>query len=153
MSGDPTTVTLSSGRSFRWRCVEGHEWRATIATRSRGSGCPTCADYGFSSAKPAWLYLMGHEGWGLHQIGITNVPKTRQSQHERSGWVLLDREGPMPGEAARQAELDLLRALRARGITHADGAGFGKFSGFTASWRTEELDVATLAQLRCELMG
>ncbi len=151
VSGDPTTVTVSSGQHFRWRCVEGHEWQATVATRTRGSGCPTCADYGFSVGKPAWLYLMGHDGWGLRQIGITNVPKTRRSQHERAGWVLLDLEGPMPGEEARAMEQSLLRSLRTRGIARADEKTTGKFSGFTESWRTADLDVTSLDQLREEL--
>ena len=148
VTGDATAVTASSGRTFRWRCAKGHEWKATVASRSRGSGCPTCADYGYSVGKPGWLYLMGHESWGLRQVGITNVPETRQSQHERTGWVLLDREGPMLGEDAREAEQSLLRALRARGISHADQAVTGKFSGFTESWRTADLDVLTLEALR-----
>ena len=148
VSGDPTSVTVSSGRPFRWRCAKGREWRASVASRTRGSGCPTCADYGFSVGKPGWLHLMNHEGWGLRQIGITNVPGTRRSQHERSGWVLLDLEGPMAGEDARAMEQILLRSLRARGIARADESVTGKFSGFTESWRTADLDVTTLQRLR-----
>ncbi|MCD8196887.1 MAG: zinc-ribbon domain-containing protein, partial [Lachnospiraceae bacterium] len=25
-----------------WKCENGHEWRATIASRSNGCGCPVC---------------------------------------------------------------------------------------------------------------
>ena len=39
----PTEVTGSSGKSVWWKCEFGHEWRATIASRSHGKSCPECA--------------------------------------------------------------------------------------------------------------
>jgi hypothetical protein len=40
---DPTTVTQGSGKKAPWRCVRGHEWEATIASRAKGVGCPFCS--------------------------------------------------------------------------------------------------------------
>ncbi len=40
----PTEVTVSSGKKVWWRCAKGHEWQATIHNRSKGHGCPYCAN-------------------------------------------------------------------------------------------------------------
>lgn len=41
----PEQYCLHSGKRVWWRCKEGHEWQATIdsRTRQKGSGCPYCA--------------------------------------------------------------------------------------------------------------
>lgn len=38
----PTNVTAGSSKKVWWKCEKGHEWQATIASRSRGAGCPVC---------------------------------------------------------------------------------------------------------------
>jgi len=38
----PLEYTLHSGKKVYWRCSKGHKWRATIADRSGGTGCPCC---------------------------------------------------------------------------------------------------------------
>jgi len=38
----PDEVTEHSGRKIWWICKAGHEWQATIASRSKGIGCPYC---------------------------------------------------------------------------------------------------------------
>jgi len=40
---DASALGAGSGRRVWWRCREGHEWRATVVTRSGGTGCPICA--------------------------------------------------------------------------------------------------------------
>ena len=39
----PKNVSFSSGKKVFWQCQKGHEWEATIASRSRGCGCPYCS--------------------------------------------------------------------------------------------------------------
>ena len=39
----PTMVSRGSTRKVWWKCSEGHEWQATIGSRSQGSGCPYCS--------------------------------------------------------------------------------------------------------------
>lgn len=39
---NPRNVTPGSGKKVWWICAEGHEWEATIYSRNRGSGCPSC---------------------------------------------------------------------------------------------------------------
>ena len=39
----PDRVTTRSGKCVWWRCERGHAWRATVASRTSGGGCPFCA--------------------------------------------------------------------------------------------------------------
>ncbi len=40
----PTAVTVGSNKTVGWRCVSGHTWRATVASRAlKGTGCPVCS--------------------------------------------------------------------------------------------------------------
>lgn len=40
----PQDVTPGSKQKVWWICVQGHEWEATIRSRSRGETCPICTD-------------------------------------------------------------------------------------------------------------
>lgn len=39
----PESFTANSNESVWWKCGKGHEWKARIAHRNKGSGCPECA--------------------------------------------------------------------------------------------------------------
>jgi hypothetical protein len=39
---DPKTLTRSSNKIVMWQCKFGHLWRASVGSRSAGSGCPVC---------------------------------------------------------------------------------------------------------------
>jgi hypothetical protein len=39
----PKKVTANSGKKVWWQCKKGHEWKATIASRNTGYGCPFCS--------------------------------------------------------------------------------------------------------------
>ena len=39
----PSDVTTGASVTVWWKCCQGHEWQATIKSRSRGSGCPVCS--------------------------------------------------------------------------------------------------------------
>lgn len=41
---DPSTVVANSGFKRHWRCDKGHTWQAVISSRTRGLGCPYCAN-------------------------------------------------------------------------------------------------------------
>lgn len=38
-----SSLSYRNGRKVRWRCSYGHEWEATVASRTNGSGCPYCS--------------------------------------------------------------------------------------------------------------
>ncbi len=39
----PDLITCGSGKVVWWRCPKGHEWRAAVCHRVKGSGCPFCS--------------------------------------------------------------------------------------------------------------
>jgi len=41
---DPTTLAANSSKMVGWICGQGHTWQATVASRSRGRGCPVCSN-------------------------------------------------------------------------------------------------------------
>jgi hypothetical protein len=42
---DPTVISPGSNKHFRWKCSQGHKWKATLASRtSLGTNCPVCAN-------------------------------------------------------------------------------------------------------------
>ena len=38
-----TEVTAGSDKKLLWRCSKGHEWEASVYSRSKGIGCPRCS--------------------------------------------------------------------------------------------------------------
>ena len=42
---DPSRSTEKSGKVVSWKCELGHFWKAQIASRSDGAGCPMCSGY------------------------------------------------------------------------------------------------------------
>ena len=40
----PEDFTHGSNKKVWWKCTEGHEWNASIVNRSKGRGCPFCAN-------------------------------------------------------------------------------------------------------------
>lgn len=40
----PEMVTAGSQKMIWWVCDRGHEWRATVKSRTEGCGCPVCAN-------------------------------------------------------------------------------------------------------------
>jgi hypothetical protein len=144
---NPTQVMRYSIAKRRWRCQQGHIWTTSIATRSSGSGCPKCADYGFISSNPGFVYLLYHDVWEMLQIGITNHPKQRLKKHAKLGWTEIDLIGPMKGEKAREIETQILRCLKSQGIEIGKSKDKRKFDGYSESWNSKELKVQTINQL------
>lgn len=40
---DPHNVTEGSNKKVWWKCENGHEWEASVNSRTHGTGCPVCA--------------------------------------------------------------------------------------------------------------
>jgi hypothetical protein len=148
---DPTTVTAGSNQKRKWHCSEGHIWNAVVGSRSSGykggSGCPSCAKYGFNPSSPAWLYFLEHDGWELFQIGITNDPSRRIGKHHSSGWISIEIRGPMDGSVAKGYETSILMALKKRGVKMAHRTDIRRFDGWTESWTKASLNVTSIKQM------
>jgi hypothetical protein len=45
VDADPSGITFSSGKTYKWKCKQGHIFLAQVSSRTRtgaGTGCPTC---------------------------------------------------------------------------------------------------------------
>lgn len=42
-TASPEDVTVGSKHKFWWVCSEGHQWQASVVSRTNGNGCPFCS--------------------------------------------------------------------------------------------------------------
>jgi len=89
-SKTPSEVSTGSDYLAWWTDIKGHTWQQRVEVRSRGVGCPECAQVGFSSVKPGILYLIYHPKLLSRKIGITNVDtkSDRLGLFIHTGWVI-----------------------------------------------------------------
>lgn len=71
---DPSTLTKSSNKIVMWQCKLGHLWRASVGSRSAGSGCPVCAGkkvlVGFNDLATKFPAI-GNEAFGWDPTTLT----------------------------------------------------------------------------------
>ena len=144
---DPSTLMSQSGKIRKWRCVEGHIWKTTPATRVAGIGCPSCAKTGYDPNKDGFLYFLFHNEWEMFQIGITNVPDIRIAKHKKLGWQLLELRGPMDGHLTQQWETAILRMLKAKGADLSNAEIAGKFDGYSEAWSKSTFKATSIKEL------
>ena len=144
---DPTTVSAGSSKKVGWRCEKGHKWKAKVANRAKGIGCPSCAATGFDPNQNGYLYLVDNDGLEMLQIGISNTPKTRLAQHLKRDWEVIEVRGPMKGHLAQQLETAILHAVERRGAVLGHKAQIEKFDGYSEAWTKDSLPVASFKQL------
>ena len=145
---DPTSVTRATQKKRKWICDLGHQWTASIASRTKeNSGCPSCAKPGFDPNKQAWLYFLENHDREMWQIGITNFPDQRLNKHARGGWELIELRGPMEGQLTQELERNCLNALVKRGAIRGHKAGIGKFDGYSEAWTKASLNVTSIKQI------
>ena len=133
----PSDIPSHTSRKVWWICASQHKFKASVAHRSNGRGCPSCSQGGFDPLKPGWLYLLRHETWGLLQIGISNVIDNRLAKHKKSGWQIVDVKGPLDGYWVMEMETSILGHLKDLGVDVGSHA-VGRFDGFTEAW-TQDL--------------
>jgi uncharacterized Zn-finger protein len=141
------TVTAGSNKRMLWKCSFGHNWRAAVATRTIGRGCPSCALTGFDPNKDGWLYFLQQPDWEMSQIGITNVPDDRLKKHKKLGWKLLELRGPMDGHLTQQWETAILRMLKAKGADLSNEKIAGKFDGYSEAWSKSTFEAKSIKDL------
>ena len=145
---DPKTLTFGSNKKRKWKCKLDHTWEAIIKSRtSIGTGCPSCAWYGYSIDKEGYFYLISHKSWGMFKIGITNFPKQRLDVHTAQGWEVVDVLGPMDPILTRNWEKIILKMIKEKGLKLNSNNIGGKFDGYTEAWISSFLLVQSLEQL------
>jgi hypothetical protein len=74
----PNNMTAGSSKyMIWWICKDNssHIWDSSVSNRTRGNGCPSCAEYGFNRSKKALFYIRMinlDNGKEALKIGITN---------------------------------------------------------------------------------
>lgn len=109
----PSEVSFGSEYKAWWFGPCGHEWLQPVGVRVKGSGCPQCAVYGYSSLSPGLLYFVVHP-WSAGKIGITNVD-ARQSRLEALrtvGFEVVETWQRENGRVIRDLETKALRWVR-----------------------------------------
>lgn len=144
---DPSTLMSQSNRPRKWRCIKGHIWMTSPATRAKGIGCPSCAKTGFDPNSDGFLYFLEQEDWSMYQIGITNFPDARLGKHKKLQWKLLEIRGPMDGDLAQRWETAILRMLKAKGADLSNEKIAGKFDGYSEAWSKSTFEVKSIREL------
>ena len=68
---NPENFTANSSKKTWWKCDKGHEWKATIASRNKGRGCPYCT--GLKVVK------------GVNDLATINPILAGEWNHKRNG--------------------------------------------------------------------
>ncbi len=145
---NPQQIVGGSNSIRKWKCPEGHIWRAKVANRALlNRGCPTCAKSGFDPNADGYIYFLEHSRWEMFQVGITNNPDKRLSQHKKLGWELLELRGPMDGHLTQQWETAILRMLKAKGADLSNAKIAGKFDGYSEAWSKSTFEVKSIKEL------
>ena len=109
------------GSSKPWKCkclVCGLDASPRWSDLQRGQGgCSNCADWGLNYQKPGYVYLITHEEFNAHKIGIANAYKSkkyddRMYQHEKQGWILYRKISFKTVQEASDIETSVLKWLR-----------------------------------------
>ena len=83
----------------------------------------------------------------MYQIGITNSPDTRLSDHQKIGWKVKELRGPMDGYLTQQWETAILRMLKAKGADLSNSKIAGKFDGYSEAWSKSTFEVKSIKEL------
>lgn len=110
----PRDVSSFSKTYAWWFCPNGHSFRAQVANRSNGTGCPTCARTGYTSSKAGLFYFIENPTLGARKIGITNPEskKERLRGFQQHGWVVLQVIEESDGLIIQDLETSILRWIR-----------------------------------------
>lgn len=112
----PSSVAPNANKKFWWKCFNDptHEWMATPGARSRGSGCPTCANSGYDATRKGVFYYIQHPEWKASKVGITNPDRNtdRIAGWKKAGWVIVQTHESQDGSLILALETSILRWLR-----------------------------------------
>ena len=156
------------GAEHPWpmRCRCGRTTTVRIGNVDAGQrGCRFCADYGFSSSKPAVAYLLEHDALRALKVGITQKGSTRIEIFGKHGWGVVHIERFEVGIDAVRVEDAILRwwrqdlSLKIHLTSHQTPVGgwtetidADEMSGHVAAARLQ-IEAAAVRQVRQRSMG
>jgi recombinational DNA repair protein (RecF pathway) len=113
----------------------------------RGGGCKYCATLGMDFTLPAYIYLITHEEFGSHKIGISGVhaKEDRIKDHAKNGWKLYKRKNFETADQTYEVEQQVLRWLREdRGLPPHLSLNEMPQRGWTETVDASEIDLPTI---------
>ncbi len=85
----PIMVSPMSHKKVWWKCEKGHEWQATISSRSNGSGCPFCSGrkpiVGINDLPTTNPELI--EEWDKTRNSTIDLHSVMRNSHKKVWWV------------------------------------------------------------------
>lgn len=102
----------------------GHEWTAGIGNLIYpGTGCPSCAKYGYNKGMNGFLYILRSECGRHVKVGITNHPEQRYRQLRKATPFKFSVVEVVSGEGSEIADLEnhIHRKYESSGFTGFDG--------------------------------
>jgi recombinational DNA repair protein (RecF pathway) len=123
----------------------GKEIAPRFASLKNGGGCKYCAESSFDYQAPATLYLITHEQFCAHKIGIGNSDKNRVKQHQSYGWKVFKTLDFTIGDDAYRVEQDILTwLLDEYGLTPFLSKEEMPQGGYTETVDASEIDLPTI---------
>jgi Probable Zinc-ribbon domain len=138
-------IVSKNHNKFYWQCASGHHWSASLVNRINGSGCPSCASFGFNPNAEAIFYVISNYELGALKVGITNFGNNRLDIWSRLGWQTLhtDKAG---GREILNIETQILRWLR-KDLGLPQYLDQAAMMGHNGATETFELSAIHLSQL------
>lgn len=120
-------------------------------------GCSACANYGFNSHKPAYLYFIENLALGAFKVGIANSGKIKKNdrlnRHLNHGWAVIQVWSFPKGEEARRAEKLFFGTLKTRYAANAPLTRKQmKYGGETETFANTSIDKRTVINLLAGIM-
>lgn len=118
LTAELTPLVPYSKADAKWDCVCQKCGKRVTPTytsiRIGQGGCKYCAEKGLDYNEPTFLYLMTHELFNSHKIGIGNhkTKVNRIDEHRRNGWALIESKDFATGDEAFQVEQTVIKWLR-----------------------------------------
>lgn len=144
------------GTDTPWKVVHvicGSNGTPTYGTIKRGGGgCRTCAELEFKYNKASYLYLITHEGFGAHKVGIANVSRLLKSdrlhRHQNHGWLVYEKWDFEDGTKVMQIESEVFRILRIeKNIPQFLAKGQMMYAGETGTVATSLISLVDLKKI------
>lgn len=84
----PEQVTIGVFRRVWWQCEKGHEWQAHVFRRSRGDGCPICANKVLLQGENdlATLHPLLAKEWHPEKNGSLTPDRLITGSHRKVWW-------------------------------------------------------------------
>jgi hypothetical protein len=139
------------GASTPWKCVckvcGKISTPAYTTMQQRQSGCRYCKVGGFDFKKPAIIYLITHQEYGAHKIGVAGASEKneRLKKHSRQGWQIYKTKEFKIGEEVFAIEQQVLAWLiSVKGLTAYLAAEQMPQGGSSETVDASEIELVTI---------